>query len=92
MKRPVEITLLNQKFTVKTDADDGHVGRVTDYVGQKLTELSSQAKTVPTLSVALLTCLNIADEYFRFKETKKGSMVKAERKIKDLIELIGSQI
>ncbi|MDO8462297.1 MAG: cell division protein ZapA [Deltaproteobacteria bacterium] len=88
MKRAVEITLLNQKFTVKTDADDGQVQRLTDYVEKKLSEMQGGSKTTPLLGVALLTCLNIAEEYFKLKESRSGTVVKAEKKIKDLIQLI----
>ena len=90
VKKAVEVTLLNQKFTVRTEADGDHVAKIKTYVDEKLGEVASQAKLTPPLNVALLTCLNIADDFFRLKEVRFQNMAKAEKRIRDLIQMIGS--
>jgi cell division protein ZapA (FtsZ GTPase activity inhibitor) len=47
---------------------------------------------VASLNVAILAAMNIADEYFKFKREREEKTLKAEKKIKDLIELVDLQL
>ena len=90
MKKPTTVSILNQKLTVRSDADDRHVNEVAAYVTQKVQEVITRTKSASTLTASLLACLNIADELFQFKEGRKTSKLKVADKVRDLIGLINS--
>mgnify|MGYP001804512025 CR=1 FL=1 len=60
----VEVTILGQRMMLKSDDDSKHLERVATYVKRKVDELSAQS-TAPVQKLALLTALNIADDYLR---------------------------
>lgn len=82
------VSILNQKLTLRSDADDQYVNQVAGFVTNKIEEVMEKTKTVSTYTATLLACLNIADELFHYKEAKEALSVKAAKKIKELIEMI----
>lgn len=68
MKKSVDVEILGQRFTVKSDAEETHVRRVADYVDEKMQEVSRGARSTGQFQVAMMAALNIADEYQRLKE------------------------
>ena len=88
VKKAVVVSILDQRLNVRSDGDEAYITQVSEYVTEKIREVTERAKNVPTLSVALLACLNIADEFFRYRENKEKSFSKAEKKIGELIDLI----
>ena len=92
IKEPVQVSILNQTFPVHTDAPDEHVKRVAQLVTKKVEEIQSHSKKASSLHVALLACLNIADELLRFKEDKASAQSRAAQKLSDVIEIIDLQL
>ena len=92
MKRTMEISIMGQKFMIKSDSDYDYVTHVAKNVDQKINEVLQNTKSVASLNVAILAAMNIADEYFKFQRDKKERFNKVEKKIEDLIELIDLQI
>jgi cell division protein ZapA (FtsZ GTPase activity inhibitor) len=88
--KSVAVSILNQKLTVRTDADEPYVKEVAGFVSGKIQEVMDRTKSASTLTAALLACLNIADELFRYKEGRKASSFKAANKVRDLIGFISS--
>ena len=92
MKKTTEIGIMGQKFTIKSDSDEDYVQRIAGYVDQKINEVMQSTKSVASLNVAILAAMNIADEFFKFQRNHEEKFVGAEKKIKDLIELIDLQL
>lgn len=88
MKRTYHITLLNQKFTLKSESDEKHVRSVSDYVNKKLFEIQEGTASVSSLKVALLAALNIADDFFKFKTLQKDKEQEAKKKIKEIAKFV----
>ncbi len=82
------MSILNQKLTLRSDADDQYVSKVAGFVNNKIEEVMEKTKTVSTHAATLLACLNIADELFHHKEAKEVLSVKATKKVKELVEMI----
>lgn len=68
MKKALDVEILGQKFTISSDADEGHMLKVAGYVDGKMQELMQGAKPVMKSNVAMLAALNIADELQRLKD------------------------
>ena len=89
MKKPVEIKLMNQKFNLKTDSDEAYVQRISDFVNKKIFDVQDKTRSVSSLNVALLAALNIADDYFKMKGSKKKDpRQEAKQKVAEIIQLI----
>lgn len=69
MKKTVDVEIMGQMFTVSSDAEEGYVRRVAEYVDGKIQEVLKTGRPVAKSSVAMLAALNIADEYYRLKES-----------------------
>ena len=87
-ERLVEIRVFGQTFSVKTDADEAHIQAVAQYVNEKMEEILKKTRSVSTLNVAILTALNIADDFLKEKEQRKAFLREVEVKSKDLVEKI----
>lgn len=92
IERLVEIKIMGQTYTVKTDAEEDYIQEVARYVHEKMDEVLKKTKSVSTLNVAILTALNIADDLLKEREKRKGLLQEVERKSKDLAEKIDIKI
>ena len=88
MKSAVEVRILGQKFKISSDSDETHVKKLADFVNGKLEELKGVAKNAPPQNLLILGALNIADEYFRFRDEKNSQIDKVTQKVKRLIEIM----
>lgn len=88
MKKAIEVTIMGQKFAVKSESNEDYVSEVAGYVDGKVSEVLNSTKAVASVQVALLTAMNIADEFFKFRNDKGERLNKVEKKIQDMIELI----
>lgn len=66
MDKIIEIEIFRQKYKirVKGDEDERYVSLLTSYVDQKMHEVAVKSKSADLLKIAVLTALNIADDYF----------------------------
>lgn len=92
MKKTTEISIMGQKFMIRSESNDDYVQQVASFVDNRINEVMHSTKSVASLNVAILAAMNIADEYFKFKREHEERSSKAERKIKDLIELVDLQV
>ncbi|PIR16293.1 MAG: hypothetical protein COV46_09035 [Deltaproteobacteria bacterium CG11_big_fil_rev_8_21_14_0_20_49_13] len=88
MQKPIEVTILGQKFVIKSDSDESYVREVAAFVDQKMNDVLQKTKSVSNLNVAILSAMNIADEYFSYKKKKDQSVQAVEKKIGEMIELV----
>lgn len=92
MKKTTEVSIMGQKFMVKSDSGDDYVEEVAGYVDQKINEVIQSTRSVASLNVAILAAMNIADEFLRLKRDRKEKLTTVEKRVKDLIELIDIQM
>lgn len=61
----VQITIRGRQYTVRSDEPEEDIEAVASFVDGKMQELSR--RSFDEYTVALLTAMNIASEYFRFR-------------------------
>jgi len=71
-KRPISLTVAGQKLALRTDADEGYVARLAEFVDARVRETAASRGGVASYEVTLLTALNIADELFRERAARAG--------------------
>ncbi|MDH4063177.1 MAG: cell division protein ZapA [Acidobacteriota bacterium] len=61
----VTVEIQGQQYPIKTSLDDDYVHRLAAHVDSWLQKAARSAPSADTLGLAILTALNISDEYFR---------------------------
>ncbi len=90
--KSVEVSIMGQKFMVRSDSDDHYVVEVANFVNKKIADIISKTKSVPSLNVVLLAAMNIADEFFKYKNKKDQNFQAVEKKIAQMIDFIDLQM
>jgi cell division protein ZapA len=65
VKRSVTLEVAGQRFTLRTDADQGYLDALAVFVNEKIGEVKTSTRTFSTHALAILAALNIADELFQ---------------------------
>lgn len=92
MKRTVEVAIMGQKFLVRSESDDGYVQKIAQYVNDKIADVTSKTKSIPSLNVAILAAMNIADELIRDRDHQATKIDSVSKKIHSMLELIDLQL
>lgn len=92
MQKSVEIQIMGQKFVVRSESDEDYVKHVATFVNERISEILSKTKSVASLNVALLAAMNIADEFFKYKEREGDKFRGVTKRIEQMIELIDLQL
>ncbi len=86
MSGRVDVEIFGKVYTVRGDKDPDYVRRVAEFVDRKMREISEVTDTVSTARIAILACLNIADEFLTLSEESeelKGLMKDLTRRVEE---------
>lgn len=64
----VSVKIYGQEYVISGDASREHIITVADYVDTKMSEISDAAPGASVASLAVLSAVNISDEYFNLKQ------------------------
>lgn len=86
----VTVKIYGQEYTIMGSKPREHIIKVADYVDVKMKEISQAVQAGPLSSIAVLSAVNMADEYFsaldRFEYLETAN-AQAEKDIKHYMEL-----
>jgi cell division protein ZapA len=86
---PVEIH--GQRYPIRSSLDPEYVARLATYVDEKMRVAADSTPTGDTLRLAIIAALNIADEYFRCRETnsaRDGELAERAGELERLLDRI----
>lgn len=86
MKDKYEVSILGQKFVLKTDNDESHVKQVADYVNKIMHGIKQRTSTISTQNIAILGALNIAEELFARDDKTKTMVSEWRARLEEAIE------
>ncbi|MFB5662939.1 cell division protein ZapA [Alteribacillus sp. HJP-4] len=66
-KHRTTVTIYGQQYKIVSDESPRHVENVADYLDQKMREFKNYNPYLDTTSLAVLTAVNITDDYFKMK-------------------------
>ncbi|MGB9700802.1 MAG: cell division protein ZapA [Thermodesulfobacteriota bacterium] len=92
MKSAVKIEILGREYNIRSDVEEERVKRIGEYINLKVKEITEVTPNISTLNVAILTALNIANDYFDLLEEKEKLKKELGAKTGHLAELIHSVI
>lgn len=64
----VTVNIFNHRYTIRGDEDANHVRLVATYVDQKMREIHSANQKLDTRELAVLTAVNVMNEYLKLKD------------------------
>ncbi len=88
MRKSYNITILGQNLSVMHDSGDAYVAEVFRYVVDKVQETQKGTAGASAVTVAILTALNIADDYFNLRNANDMIYNQLENKSENLIRLL----
>ena len=88
VKRNVEVEIFGQRYSLKSEIPEGQVKKVAAYVDGKMREVAKSTKSVDSLHMAILTALNIAQEYLQEKGDREDLLQQIQDKTNRLEEFI----
>ena len=83
----VELTLLGQTLTVRTEASPEHVRRLAAYLEERVTALKTAGVKDP-MAALTLAALDITDELFRLREDAARQEGDVGARIGALVEML----
>ena len=91
MASAIKVTILGKEFFLKSAEGDVYINHVADYVKQKI-EAVQKIHTMDIISTVILTCLNIADDYFQSSNARESLIDSIENRSLSLTNIIDSQL
>jgi cell division protein ZapA (FtsZ GTPase activity inhibitor) len=86
----LQIVLLGQTFTVRSDASAAEVQRVAAFVNRKLAEVSG-GRSADSLHTALLTLLNVAGDYLQLSDGGALESQSLEQRLSRLVRQLETE-
>ena len=84
----VKVNIFGNTYTIQGDASSEFILQLAEYVNDKMEDVNKNIANANLVQIAILTALNIADEYFQLKDMKIGITGVLEEKAKALISLL----
>jgi cell division protein ZapA len=69
-QKVVTVEIQGQQYPIKTTLDPTYVHRLAAHVESRLQKAQLSAPSADTVGLAILTALNITDEYFRARDER----------------------
>ncbi|MCT4594088.1 MAG: cell division protein ZapA [Anaeromicrobium sp.] len=85
-KRKVVVKIYGQEYTMVGTESREYIQRIANYVDDKMIDVARKSNQLSTSMVAVLTSLNIADEYMKSREEVQGWKNKLEEPLEALNE------
>ena len=91
MKKPIEVEILGQRYSLSGEGDEAYIRDLAQYVDGKMREISKTAGSIPPTKLALLSAINITHELFNIRKNQKEKESFIGKKTQDLIDTIDQQ-
>ncbi|MBN2898779.1 MAG: cell division protein ZapA [Clostridia bacterium] len=91
VKNKVVVKILGQEYTLISDDSREHMQRVSNLVDDKMRELYNSNKKMSTSMVAVLTALNMTDEYLKAVDEQKA-IIKRYENPKHEIDVLAEEL
>ena len=82
-KNRVDTEILGRSFTIQSEDDEEHIRHVIDFLQNHITEIKEHYPLADPLKIAILACLNLADEIIKMSHDQLSARP-AEEEIEEL--------
>jgi len=64
LKQSVQVTILGQQYTLRSESDPAEVRQIAEFVDRRVAEVQGAARTADSYTAVVLSLLNVAGELF----------------------------
>lgn len=68
MKNKLSVEIYGQQYSLTGKASPGHMRQVASHVDEKMRQIADKNPRLDTTRLAVLSAVNIADEYLKLKQ------------------------
>ncbi|MCT4605603.1 MAG: cell division protein ZapA [Marinisporobacter sp.] len=83
-KNKVIVRIYGQEYTMVGNESKEYMQRVANFVDEKMIDIARNSKKLSTAMIAVLTCLNIADEYYKINQEIENVKEEAVKPLQEL--------
>jgi len=91
-KKVIKVRIYGAEYTIRGDADEKYMKRVSDYVNEKMSQIDKNTRIDSSLKIAILASLNITDELLQLQQEYDVIRAELNKKIEQLNNLIDNNI
>ncbi|MGC8554151.1 MAG: cell division protein ZapA [Candidatus Acidulodesulfobacterium sp.] len=88
MSELIELKILNRKFILNSDKDRKYLEFLAEYVNAKADEVVKKTRSVDSFNIAVLTALNIADDFMSDKMETNNESRRVLEKVNNIYKYI----
>ena len=88
MSGVVTVDIAGQRYPIRSGLDPAYIVELASYVDKKMRAVSESTPSTDTLGLAILVALNLADEYFRARQTESSSQGELHERALRLEQLV----
>lgn len=74
MRNRLTVEIYGQQYNLTGKASPGHMRQVASYVDEKMRQIADKNPRLDTTRLAVLSAVNIADDYLQLKKTYEEMM------------------
>lgn len=91
-KKGITVEIYGSEYTIKGKESPEYIREIADYVNKKMEDLSKKSALVSPQKMAILSAVNITDEYFKLKSEKHGNKSLIREKTRSIYKLVCEEI
>ncbi len=91
-KKGTTVDIFGSEYTIKGKEFPEYIREIAGYVNKKMEDLSKKSALISPQKVAILSAVNITDEYFKLKAEKHGNRSQIREKSKSIYKLVCDEI
>jgi cell division protein ZapA len=85
----VHVEIFGQTYAIRAGTDPKYVEQLASYVDGQMRDVARASGVVDTMRIAVLTALNIADEYFQAKSGGQAGETELRERAAQLAKTLG---
>jgi len=86
--RVVTVEIMGQRYPIRSALDLEYITHLANYVDQKIQSATEHSTGADTVRIAVLAALNIADEYFRVRDSNAGGDDRLRRRTDEIEQMV----
>ena len=84
----VTVEIMGQRYPIKSALDLEYITHLAEYVDEKIQSATDHSTGGDTVRVAVLAALNIADEYFRARDSDADHETELQRRTGEIEQMV----
>lgn len=83
-RNKAEVRIHGKEYTLKGIESEEYMQKVAHYIDKKMADISKNSVRMSTAATAILTAVNVADDYFKFEQVVDDLKKGLDEKTKEL--------